>query len=188
MSKQRYEFAVIGLGGGRGWTHCVMMEELGKPRLHCKAVAEVFSPNEHLRGKFGERAGIATIVNCWRGEKVDYVGGGEPGRRSTSSMPWPHCGGAFRFYLEKAVSNKWQNAVRLYREAVQNSYPLFVGYNLRRFPAAVAVKRLLDRGAIGKVQSVLAHVNTGSELVESHLPSLVLQRCKPQRGYRAIPS
>ena len=65
-------------------------------------------------------------------------------------------------FLEKAVAISWDQAVGLYHQVVRHNYPLFIGYNLRRFPATLAMKRTIDEGRVGRVQSVLGHVNTGT--------------------------
>jgi len=38
-----------------------------------------------------------------------------------------------------------------------------MGYNLRRYPAALATEKVIRKGEIGRVQSVLAHVNAGDD-------------------------
>ena len=66
-------------------------------------------------------------------------------------------------FLEKAVAFSWEQTVELYHEVVRHQYPLFiVGYNLRRFPATLAMKRIIDEGSLGRIQSVLGHINTGN--------------------------
>ena len=77
-------------------------------------------------------------------------------------MRWPRCNAAIPVFLEKAVAFSWEQTVKLYQEVVRHRYPLFIGFNLRRFPATLAMKRIIDEGSLGRIQSVLGHVNTGN--------------------------
>ncbi|MFH0962452.1 MAG: Gfo/Idh/MocA family oxidoreductase [Planctomycetota bacterium] len=156
-----YRFAVIGFGS-RGVHHTKMIEASLRPRAVCAAVCDVRKPTPEERRRFGDRF-YRDHRGLLRKEKdLDFV--------LVTSQEAQHVEHALAVlrrgipvYLEKAVSNTWKGAVRLYREVVRQSYPLFIGYNLRRFPAARVTETLLRSQRIGRVQSVLAHVNTGNE-------------------------
>jgi len=161
VTKKTYRFAVIGYGG-RGSIHAQMMEENARPRAACVAVCDVREPSANERKRFGDRFYRDYRALLRKEKDLDFLI-----VSSQEAQHLKHALAALRkgipTYLEKAVSNTWRGAVKLYTDVVRERLPLFVGYNLRRFPASLATEKLLRAGRIGRVQSVLAHVNTGNE-------------------------
>lgn len=159
--KKIYRFAVIGFGA-RGRQHARMMEENARPRAACVAVCDVREPTTAERKRFRDRFYRDYRALLRKEKDLDFVI-----VSSQEAQHVRHALGVLRkgvpIYLEKAVSNTWGGAVKLYTDVVRESLPLFVGYNLRRFPASLATEKLLRAGRIGRLQSVLAHVNTGNE-------------------------
>ena len=157
MHYRKYKFGVIGYGG-RGRYHAACFESHGS---ECIAVSDPRRPTREETRRFGKRF-YHDHRELLAGEKLDFV--------VVASQEAQHAdqalaalGKGIPVYLEKAVASTWKDAVHLYRQVVKHAYPLFVGYNLRRFPAAVATTKLLRDGKIGSVQSVLVHINTGSD-------------------------
>jgi predicted dehydrogenase len=157
MASKRYRFALIGYGG-RAREHALWLKQL---KHQCVAICDTKLPNDDEKNQLGGRFyhdyrdllkqedGLDFVVIA--SQEVQHV----PQALASLKRGIP-------VYLEKAVSNTWRGAVKLYRETIEHQYPLFIGYNLRRFQACHATKRLLDRGAIGTVQSVLGHCNAGT--------------------------
>lgn len=165
MSSKLYRFAVLGFGG-RGQYHARNLECVDDIAAQCVAVADPRDPTAEEQGRFGnsfyrdyrellahERDLDCVIIASPDGEHVE---------QSLTSLEH-----GLPVFLEKAVAPSWPEAVRLYRTVVQHNYPLFVGYNLRRFPAALALKQVIDEGHLGRLQSILVHVNTGNRWSKS---------------------
>lgn len=160
MAAKTYRFAVIGFGG-RGRYHAKNLEGVAGVPAHCVAVADPRGPTPEEETRFGPafyrdyRSLLASETD------LDFVVVASP-----DSEHVEHAQAALEqnlsVFLEKAVATNWEDAVKLYRTVVRHRYPLFVGYNLRRFPASLAMKAILDEGRLGRVQSVLGHVNTGN--------------------------
>lgn len=153
-------FAVIG-HGNRGRSHRKDFERLGEGEIECVAVCDA----RPLLDEEVERFGGHYYRDCRellkKEKRLDFVV-----VASQEAQHVDHALACLRrgipVYLEKAPSNTWRGAVRLYRHVKRHNYPLFIGYNLRRFPAARAAAEALQEGRIGKVQHVLGHVNTGN--------------------------
>jgi len=160
MANRPYRFAMIGFGK-RGQYHAKNLEAVEGVDAYCVAVADPREPTPEEQARFGsafyhdyrdllaqERELDCVIVASPDGEHVKHA---------LAALEYGQ-----PVFLEKAVATNWDDAVRLYRTVVQHNYPLFVGYNLRRFPASLALKTILDEGKLGQVQSVLGHINTGN--------------------------
>ena len=160
MTPKHYRFAIVGLGK-RGHYHLKNIESLDGVSARCVAVADPRQPTPQERERFG-RSFYADYRDLLANERdLDFV--------LVASLAAQHAEQAlaalalgYPVFLEKAVALTWEGAVELYRSVVERHYPLFIGYNLRRFPAVLAMKRILHEGRLGHIQSVLAHVNTGT--------------------------
>lgn len=151
------KFAVIGYGN-RGRSHREGFEELGAQAV---AVADVRPPTIEDSERFGDRYYRNYRELLRAHDKLDFaVVASQEAQHVEQSLALLTRG--VPVYLEKAPSNRWEDAVHLYREVQQEGHPLFIGYNLRRFPAAGAAAEVLRAGRIGRVQHVLGHVNTGN--------------------------
>jgi predicted dehydrogenase len=152
--------------GNRGRYHAHNLEQVAGVAAQCVAVADPRPPTAEEHDRFGrsfyqdyrdllahEKELDCVIIASPDAEHVEHA-------LATLAYGLP-------VFLEKAVATNWDDAVRLYRAVVKHRYPLFVGYNLRRFPATLALKRILDEGKLGRIQSVLAHVNTGNRWSKS---------------------
>lgn len=160
MTVPTYRFAVFGLGR-RGRYHMESLESMTSVQARCVAVADPREPTPAERARFGrsfyqEYRQLLTDVH-----DLDFV--------LIASFCIDHPEQALAVlqrgipvFLEKAVAFSWDEAVHLYQQVMRHQYPIFIGYNLRRFPATLAMKRLLDAGQLGRVQSILGHVNSGS--------------------------
>jgi predicted dehydrogenase len=165
MSTRPYRFAVLGFGG-RGQYHAKHLEGVAGIPARCIAVADPRPPTDEERARFG-RAFYADYRELLAQEQeLDCVVVASPDHEHVAQALAALERG-LPVLLEKAVATHWEDAVTLYRRVVECRYPLFVGYNLRRFPAALALKQVLDGGELGRVQSVLAHVNTGNRWSKS---------------------
>lgn len=160
MTTKSYRFAVIGFGG-RGQYHARNLEQIAEVAAQCVAVADPRSPTVEERTRFGHSF-YQDYRELLASEKdLDCVVVASPdAEHVTHALAALERG--LPVYLEKAVATNWEEAVHLYHRVAQNKYPLFVGYNLRRFPAALAMKQILDSGQLGQIQSVLGHINTGN--------------------------
>jgi predicted dehydrogenase len=160
MTTQPYRFAVIGFGG-RGQYHARNLEQVEGVAAQCVAVADPRPPTPEEMTRFGHSfyQDYRELLISEKDLDCVIVAGPDAEHVTHALAALEH---GLPVYLEKAVATSWEEAVRLYHMVVKNNYPLFVGYNLRRFPAALAMKRLLDEGQLGKIQSVLGHVNTGN--------------------------
>jgi predicted dehydrogenase len=160
MATQSYRFAMIGFGN-RGAYHARNLEAVEGVAARCVAVADPRGPTPEEEARFGSafyrdyRDLLANETN------LDCVIVASPDSEHVTHA-LAALGQGLPVFLEKAVATHWDDAVRLYRTVVQHSYPLFVGYNLRRFPASLAMKAILDEGKLGRIQGVLGHVNTGN--------------------------
>jgi predicted dehydrogenase len=165
MTAKSYRFAVIGFGG-RGQYHARHLEQVEEVATQCVAVADPRSPTPAEQARFG-RAFYQDYRDLLAAEKeLDCVIIASPDTEHVKHTLAVLERG-LPVYLEKAIATNWEDAVRLYGAVVKNNYPLFIGYNLRRFPAALALKRILDEGHLGKIQSVLGHINTGNRWSQS---------------------
>lgn len=160
FSGKIHAFAIIGFGN-RGRAHLRVFEGSAGRICRCVAVSDPRKPDVADRKRFGA-AYYRDHRKMLEDHRPDFVIVASP-----EVFHVPQTLDALRLgipvYLEKAVSNTWESAIRLYREAKQHNLPLFVGYNLRRMPAAAIVERLIREGRIGRIQSVIGHVNTGSD-------------------------
>ena len=57
-------------------------------------------------------------------------------------------------YLEKPIAITIEGADKILRTAYATGSKLFLGHNMRYFPSILAMKKLLDEGAIGELQAV----------------------------------
>ncbi|MBT3276218.1 MAG: Gfo/Idh/MocA family oxidoreductase [Spirochaetales bacterium] len=57
-------------------------------------------------------------------------------------------------YLEKPIAITIEGADRILETARRTGSRLYLGHNMRYFPSILAMKKLLDEGAIGKLQAV----------------------------------
>jgi predicted dehydrogenase len=160
MASKSIRFAVIGFGG-RGQYHARNLEQVEGVSAQCVAVADPRSPTPDEEARFGSAfyQDYRDLLTTEKG--LDCVIIASPDSEHVAHA-LAACEQGLPVYLEKAVATNWADAVRLYRTVAKNNYPLFIGYNLRRFPASLALKRILDEGQLGRVQSVLGHVNTGN--------------------------
>ena len=160
MATKPFRFAMIGFGG-RGQYHAKNLEQVEGIPAQCVAVADPRLPTAEEKARFGS-AFYQEYGDLLAHEKdLDCVIVASPDAKHVEHALATLAKG-IPVFLEKAVATNWDDAVLLYRTVVKNNYPLFVGYNLRRFPASLAMKRILDEGQLGQVQSVLGHVNTGN--------------------------
>ncbi len=171
MTTPPYRFAVIGFGR-RGRYHMESLERLNGAsarkrrgmegvQARCVAVADPRDPTSAERARFGRsfyREYRQLLANA---PDLDFV--------IIASFAIAHVEQTLAalqegipVFLEKAVAISWEEAVGLYHQVIRHQYPLFIGYNLRRFPATLAMKRIVEEGRLGRIQSVLGHVNTGS--------------------------
>jgi predicted dehydrogenase len=160
MTTRSYRFAVVGFGG-RGQYHARNLEQVEGIAARCVAVADPRPSTPEEQARFGRSfyQDYRELLACEK--ELDCVIVASPdAEHGTHALAALERG--LPVYLEKAVATTWPDAVHLYRTVVKNHYPLFVGYNLRRFPASLAMKRILDEGQLGKIQSVLGHINTGN--------------------------
>jgi predicted dehydrogenase len=160
MVLNKYRYAVIGFGRrGRALNRAI--QSLTDVEAQCVAVADIREPTEEEKELFG-RSFYSDYSEMLAKEKLNFVIVAGPACHHVK-----HALAALKYglpvYLEKPVSDTWEGAVRLYRAVIENGFPLFMGYNLRRFPAVLAMKEVMDAREIGQLQSVLAHVNTGSQ-------------------------
>jgi predicted dehydrogenase len=165
MSNRPYRFAVFGFGG-RGQYHARNLECVDGIAARCVAVADPRPPMPEEQRRFGGSYYQDYGELLGRERDLDCVIVASPDAQHVEQA----LGALERglpVFLEKTVAPNWQAAVQLYRAVVQHNYPLFVGYNLRRFPAALALKQIMDEGSLGRIQSVLAHVNTGNRWSKS---------------------
>jgi predicted dehydrogenase len=157
--RKKLRFGVIGYGS-RGRFHARELERLSK-HVECTAVADVRPPTDEERARFGTRF-YRDYRKLLENERLDFVV-----VASQEAQHIEHAQAALRrrlpVYLEKAVSHRWDLAAKFYREVKRHSYPLFLGYNLRYFPAARLTEKLIRAHKIGYIQSVLCHVNTGTD-------------------------
>ena len=171
MTTPTYRFAVIGLGR-RGRCHMESLEKIdlrateGRDLEHvsarCVAVADPREPTSEERARFGRsfyRDYLQLLVDA---PDLDFV--------IIASFAIDHVEQALAVlqqgipvFLEKAVAISWEEAVGLYAQVIRHQYPLFIGYNLRRFPATLAMKRIVEEGCLGRIQSVQGHINTGRD-------------------------
>ena len=160
-----YQFALIGAGDrGSGWMRFIE-KNIDTFHAQCIAVADIRDPWPKELERFGKRF-YKDYHELLANEKLNFV--------IVATQEAQHVDAALSalskgipVYLEKAVSHTWQGAVRLYQEVIKHSYPLFIGYNLRRFPAAIATANILKENKIGRIQSVLGHINTGNDFGSS---------------------
>lgn len=157
---QSYRFGMIGFGG-RGRHHVKTAEAVPDIEARCVAIADSREPTPEERARFGDRFYRDYRDLLANAQDLDYVIIATPDIFHTQQA-LDSLEAGLTVYLEKAVATQWEDAVRLYQTVVAKSYPLFIGYNLRRFPATLALKDILDQGLIGKVQAIQAHVNTGN--------------------------
>lgn len=158
MSK--FRFGVIGFGG-RGRHHAKIAEALPGVEARCVAVVDSREPTPEEKAKYGNRFYTDYRNLIAEGKDLDFVFIASPDDYHTQqALDVLEAG--IPVYLEKAVATTWEDATRLYQTVVAKNLPLFIGYNLRRFPATVALKQILDQGRIGKVQAILIHTNTGN--------------------------
>jgi predicted dehydrogenase len=154
------KYAVIGYGN-RGKSIITQMEGMRGIRARCIAVADTQRPDSTGRNRWGARF-YRDYKKLLIAESPDFVVIASP-----ETFHYEQAVAVLKkgipVFLEKAVTSTWQDAVRLYRQVVKQRLPLFVGYNLRHFPAALETKRLIHSGRIGRVQSVVAHLNSGSD-------------------------
>lgn len=160
MTTPTFRFAVIGFGR-RGRYHMDSLEAMEDATVRCVAVADPRDPTAEDEERFGP-----AFYNDYRQmladtPDLDFV--------LVASYAVDHVEHALAalqrgipVFLEKAVAFSWEETVALYQEVVRHNYPLFIGFNLRRFPATLAMKRIIDEGRLGRIQSVLGHVNTGN--------------------------
>ncbi len=165
MSNRPYRFALLGFGG-RGQYHARNLECVEGIAAQCVAVADPRPPTPQEQERFGTSYYRDHVELLAHERDLDCVIVASPdAQHVTQALAALERG--LPVFLEKTVAPDWQAAVELYRAVVQKSYPLFVGYNLRRFPAALALKEILDQGQLGRIQSILAHVNTGNRWSKS---------------------
>lgn len=160
MSSKHYRFAVIGLGK-RGCYHLQKIESIAEVRAECVAVADPREPTPREQQRFGQSfyTDYRDLLACEKG--LDFViVASLAAQHVEQALAALECG--LPVFLEKSVALTWKGAVKLYRAVVEHQYPLFIGFNLRRFPAVLAMKQILNDGKLGRIQSVLAHVNTGT--------------------------
>lgn len=155
-----YRFGVIGFGS-RGFHHMKTAEALPGVDARCVAVADPRDPTPEEQARFGNRFYQDYRELIAKGEDLDYVIVASPDVAHVEQAVAALEAG-IPVFLEKAVAFTWEEAIKLYHTVVAKNYPLFIGYNLRRFPAALGLKQVLDQGRIGKVQAVLIHINTGN--------------------------
>jgi len=165
MAAKEYRFAIIGYGG-RGRYHALNLTQVEGIAAQCVAVADPKAPTTEDRERFGN-AYYQDYRDLLANEQdLDCViVASPPGYHVEQALAALERG--LPVFLEKAVATSWEDAVRLYRTVIKHQYPLFIGYNLRRFPATLAMKALLDEGKLGRVQSVLAHINTGNRWAQT---------------------
>lgn len=157
---KQYRFGVIGFGG-RGRHHMRTAEACPDVEARCVAVADSREPTPEEQARFGKRFYRDYRELLANAQDLDYVIIATPDSFHTEqALAALELG--LTVYLEKAVAVTWEDAIRLYQTVMTKSYPLFIGYNLRRFPATLALKEILEQGQIGQVQAILAHVNTGN--------------------------
>lgn len=160
MTVPNYRFAIIGFGR-RGRYHLESIEKMKSIRARCVAVADPREPTPEEEERFGPSYYTDYRQLLANEPRLDFV--------IIASFAIDHAEQALAVlrqgipvFLEKAVAISWDEAVYLYQHVVRHQYPLFIGYNLRRFPATLAMKRILDERQLGQIQSVLGHVNTGT--------------------------
>ena len=153
-------FAVIGFGR-RGRYHMESLEAMEGAPARCVAVADPRPPTPEEEARFGRAFHRDYRQMLAQTPDLDFV--------LVASYAVDHVEHALAalqrgipVFLEKAVAISWQEAAGLYRAVIRHQYPLFIGYNLRRFPAALAMERIIRAGRLGRIQAVLGHVNTGS--------------------------
>ena len=160
MTTPTYRFALIGFGR-RGRYHMESLEAMEQASVRCVAVADPRDSTAAERARFGRSFYRDYRQLLADAPDLDFVVIASP-----SIGHVEHALAALQqgipVFLEKAVAISWEEAVGLYHEVIRHQYPLFIGYNLRRFPATLAMKRIIDEGRLGRIQSVLGHVNTGS--------------------------
>lgn len=160
MTNKPFRFALIGYGG-RGQYHARNLEKVEGIPAQCVAVADPRTPTPEEQARFGHRFYQDYRELLAQEKELDCVIIASPdAEHVTHALATLERG--VPVFLEKAVATNWADAVHLYQTVVRHRYPLFVGYNLRRFPASLALKRILDEGQLGQVQGVLGHVNTGN--------------------------
>ena len=167
MTTPTYHFAVIGLGQ-RGRYHLNSIEAMPEVRAQCVAVADPRDPTAEETARYGNAFYKDYRQLLDQEQDLDFV--------IVASLAADHKAHALAalkqgipVFLEKPVGMNWEEAVELYQRVTAQNYPLFIGYNLRRFPAALAMKQILDEGRLGRIQGLLAHVNTGNRWSESVL-------------------
>ena len=159
-STANLRFAVIGFGR-RGRYHMESLEAMEDATVRCVAVSDPRAPTPEEEERFGRSFYHDYRQLLANTPDLDFV--------LVASYAVDHVEHALAalqrgipVFLEKAVAFSWEQTVELYHEVVRHQYPLFVGYNLRRFPATLAMKRIIDEGSLGRIQSVLGHINTGN--------------------------
>ena len=159
-STANLRFAVIGFGR-RGRYHMESLEAMEDATVRCVAVSDPRDPTAEEEERFGRSFYHDYRQLLENTLDLDFV--------LVASYAVDHVEHALAalergipVFLEKAVAVSWEQTVELYQEVVRHQYPLFIGFNLRRFPATLAMKRIIDEGSLGRIQSVLGHINTGN--------------------------
>ena len=147
--------------GWRGRYHMESLEAMEHATARCLAVSDPRAPTAEEEARFGR--------SFYRDDRQMLANTPDLDFALIASYAVDHVEQALAalrqgipVFLEKAVAISWEEAMGLYHEVVRHQYPLFIGYNRRRFPATLAMKRIIEEGRLGRVQSVLGHVNTGS--------------------------
>lgn len=149
---KKLRFGVIGPGGRGSLASCV--EEVDSASRLVAAADVVPASLERFREKHGTESFVTDDYGeLVAHDELDGVFVCSPDHlHETHAIAALEAGKAV--YLEKPIAITIEGADRILKTAMRTGSRLYLGHNMRYFPAILQMKRLIDSGRIGRLEAV----------------------------------